>query len=141
MESLEHRFPKDHPLRPLFLADRSGEPKPQPAINLLLRHGVRACLEYQKTGDLEKARRAGNPDNAPHLSFVDMGGHGYATVRVTSEAIESEFVCIPRPLERAESPDGGPLAYRVTHRAALWKKGERPRLEQKVVEGNPALSL
>jgi len=75
------------------------------------------------------------------LSFVDMGGHGYATVRVTSDAIESEFVCIPRPLERAESVDGGPLRYRVVHRAALWKKGETPKLEQHVVEGNPLLSI
>lgn len=144
VESFEHRFPKDHPLRPLFLADgadRPGGSRPQPAINLLLRHGVRACLEYQKSGDIEQARRAGNPDNAPHLAFVDMGGHGYATVRVTAEAIESEFVCIPRPLERAETPDGGPLRYRVRHRAPLWGRGERPQLEQQVLEGDPALSL
>jgi alkaline phosphatase D len=70
-----------------------------------------------------------------------MGGHGYATVRVTSEAMECEFVCIPRPLERSEHAEGGPLLYRVTHRASLWKKGERPRLEQRILEGNPALSI
>jgi alkaline phosphatase D len=145
VEWLEHRFPKDHPLRPLFVADRGGggpgDAKPQPAVNLLLHHGVRSCLEYQKTGDAGQARRLSNPDLAPHLSFLDMGGHGYATVRVTGDAIESEFVCIPRPLERSENPDGGPLLYRVVHRAQLWKPGERPRLEQKVVEGDPALSL
>jgi alkaline phosphatase D len=141
VESLEHRFPKDHPLRPLFVADLPGKEKPQPAVNLLLHHGVRTCLEYQKTGDLEQARRLSNPDLAPHLSFLDMGGHGYATVRVTSNAIESEFVCIPRPLERSESPDGGPLRYRVIHRAPLWRAGERPRLEQRVVEGDPGLSV
>ena len=110
-------------------------------MNLLLRHGVRSCLEYQRSADLEAARRVSNPALSPHLSFVDMGGHGYATVRASSDALECEFVCIPRPLERAESPDGGPLRYRVVHRAPLWKKGERPRLEQRVVEGDPALSL
>ena len=140
VESLEHRFPKDHPLRPLFLADRPGGARPQAAINLLLRHGVRTCLEYGKSGDAEKARKLSNPDLAPHLSFVDMGGHGYATVRVASDAIESEFVCIPRPLERAEQADGGPLRYRVVHRARLWTKGERPRLERRIVEGDPELS-
>ena len=36
---------------------------------------------------------------------------------------------------------GGPLAYRVTHRAPLWKAGERPRLEQRVIEGDPKLSI
>jgi alkaline phosphatase D len=60
---------------------------------------------------------------------------------VTSDSFESEFVCIPRPIERIERPDGGPLLYRVAHRAPLWARGERPRLEQKVIEGNPEFSL
>jgi alkaline phosphatase D len=136
-EAFEHRFPKDHPLRPLFLVDRAAGEKPFASVNLLLRHGVRSCLELQRTGDVGKARAASNPSLSPHLSFVDMGGHGYTTVRVTSPAFETEFVCIPRPLERSERPDGGPLRYRVRHRAALWGKGERPRLEQQVVEGDP----
>jgi len=50
-------------------------------------------------------------------------------------------VCIPRPLERSENADGGPLRYRVSHRATLWKKGEAPKLEQRVIEGNPLLSV
>ncbi len=140
VEAFEHRFPKDHPLRALFLADRPGEARPHPTINLLLRHGVRSCLEYQRTGDLPKALAVSNPDLAPHLSFVDMGGHGYATVRVAGEEIECEFVCIPRPLERA-GENGGPLRYRVSHRAKLWKAGERPVLVQKVMEGDPAQAL
>lgn len=70
-----------------------------------------------------------------------MGGHGYATLRVAGDAVTCEFVCIPRPLERSEGADGGPLRYRVSHRVPLWRKGERPRLEQKVIEGEPGLSL
>jgi alkaline phosphatase D len=138
-EAYEHRFPKDHPLRPLYVADVGG--KMQPAVNLLMHHGVRSCLEYQRSGDAEAARRASNPGLAPHLSFLDMGGHGYATLRVAADAAECEFVCLPRPLERAPGEDGGPLRYRVRHRVALWRRGERPRLERKVVEGDPGLSL
>ena len=48
-----------------------------------------------------------------------------------------EFVCIPRPLERSDRPDGGPLTYRVLHRARLWKAGESPKLEQEILEGDP----
>jgi len=140
VESLEHKFPKDHPLRALFVADRGG-PKPEPAVNMLLRHGVRSCLEYSKSGDLSKARALSNPDNAPHLRFVDMGGHGYTVVRASVEAFETEFVCIERPVERNEAPDGGALRYRVVHRAPLWKRGETPTLVQHVVEGDPKLSL
>jgi alkaline phosphatase D len=140
VEAYEHSFPKDHPLRALYLADLPGDAHPRPAINLLMRHGVRTCLEYQKTGDLQKALALSNRELSPHLSFLDMGGHGYATVRATSSTIESEFVCIPRPLERSDQPDGGPLRYRVIHQAKLWRRGERPTLEQRVVEGDTLLS-
>jgi len=141
VEALEYKLAKDHPLRQLFLAQRPGKAKPEPAINMLLRHGVRSCLDYQLTGDIERARSLSNPELAPHLAFLDMGGHGYATVRASADTWECEFVCIPRPIERVTRRDGGPLLYRVVHRTPLWKKGERPQLEQSVVEGNPALSL
>jgi alkaline phosphatase D len=141
VEAFEHRFPKDHPMRPLFLADRPGAAKPHPAINLLLHHGVRSCLEYVQSGDADRARALSNPDLSPHLRFVDMGAHGYAAVRFDADAVECEFVCIPRPLERAEGEDGGPLRYRVVHRAPLWKPSERPRLEQRIVTGDPGLAI
>jgi alkaline phosphatase D len=70
-----------------------------------------------------------------------MGGHGYAVLHVQSDAVECEFVCIPRPIERSATPDGGPLRYRVVHRVPLWQKGGRPRIEQHVIEGDPGLSI
>jgi alkaline phosphatase D len=139
VEALEHRFSTDHPLSALYMTEVDG--KKRPMVNMLLHHGVRACLEYQKNGDAGRARRASNPDLAPHLSFLDMGGHGYAKVYLTAEAAECEFVCIPRPLERSPGEDGGPLRYRVVHRVAMWPAGGRPRLEQRVVEGDPDLAL
>lgn len=141
VEALEHAFPKEHPLRALYLADLPGQSRPQAAVNMLMHHGVRSCLEYQRSGNLESARRLSNKDLAPHLSFLDMGGHGYATLRVSADAAECEFVCIPRPLERSAGADGGPLRYRVLHRVPLWRKGEKPRLEQRVIEGDPGLSI
>jgi alkaline phosphatase D len=141
VEALEHVFPQQHPLRPLFLGQAAADAKPQPAINMLLRHGVRSCFEYQRTGDIGKARSLSNPDLSPHLSFVDMGGHGYAVVTAASTVFALEFVCIPRPLERATSEDGGPLLYRARHRAAIWRSGEAPRLEQEIVEGDPRFSI
>jgi alkaline phosphatase D len=139
VEAFEHRFPKDHPLRALYLADIDG--RSEPTINLLLHHGVRACLEYQRSGNIEAARRASNPALSPHISFLDMGGHGYAVLRVAADKVECEFLCIPRPLVRSAQADGGPIRYRVLHTTRLWKDGERPRLAQRVLEGDPALSL
>jgi alkaline phosphatase D len=140
VEAFEHALPRDHPLRALYLAQPPGRAGTEPALNLLLLHGVRSCLEYAKSGDLARAKQLSNPDLAPHLSFLDMGGHGYAVARVSADVFECEFVCIPRPLERSDRPDGGPLLYRVVHRARMWSDGQ-PRLEQHVIEGNPGLSI
>jgi alkaline phosphatase D len=141
MEALEHGLREDHPLRSLFLADRPGGGKPEWTYNMLLRHGVRAALEYAKNFDIKRARALSNPQLAPHLEFVDLGGHGYAKVRLTGNEMRTEFVCIPRPITRSASPDGGPLRYRVALTAKLWKPGERPRLEQQVLEGSVGLSI
>jgi alkaline phosphatase D len=141
LEAYEHVFPKNHPLRSLFIGQGPADARPQPTFNLLLRHGVRSCLEYAKSGDINRARALSNPDLSPHASFVDMGGHGYTVVRVTSTLFETEFVCIPRPLERSEGSDGGPLLYRVRYRASLWRKGETPKLELQILEGDPRFSV
>jgi alkaline phosphatase D len=121
LESWEYKFPKDHKLAKAYY----------PNINRTVLHGIQAGLG---TG-------APDPKFAPHLSFMDWGGHGYTVVRASGDALEAEFVCIPRPIERAPGEDGGPLRYRVRHRAKLWQAGEAPKLEQSVVEGDPGLSI
>ena len=141
MESFEHRLKKDDPWRPLYLADRPGAAKPDWTYNMLLKHGVRSCFEYAKSFDLKRARAVSNPQLSPHLEFVDMGGHGYATVRLSAKEMRTEFVCIPRPITRSDRPDGGPLRYRVVHTAELWRPGEKPRLTQQVLEGDPGLGI
>jgi alkaline phosphatase D len=140
-EANEHNQKKENnPTRPLYIAeDRNG--KPQCTANLTLHHGVRSALEYARSGDLAKAHALRNPELAPHLTFVDMGGHGYATVRVDAEKMVTDFICIPRPIERSAGVDGGPLRYRVRHEVPLWRAGERPRMRQTILEGDAGLSV
>ncbi len=140
-EANEHNQKKENnPTRGLYIAeDASG--KPQCTANLMFRHGVRSALEYASSKDLQKALAVRNPELAPHLTFVDNGGHGYATMRVDADRMVAEFVCIPRPITRSATPDGGPLRYRVRHEVPLWKAGERPRMTQKVVEGDAGLAV
>ena len=140
MESFENGFKKDKTMRPLYVADRPGGGYAW-TYNLLLKHGVRSALEYAKSFDLAKAHAVSNPDLAPHLEFIDAGGHGYATVRLSGDEMRTEFVCIPRPITRSPAPDGGPLRYRVVHSAKLWRPGERPRLSRQVLEGDVGLSI
>jgi alkaline phosphatase D len=134
-EAAEYNIPKNHPLRPIYLHQSAPDSPISPAINLSLMHGVRAALVLQKTDDLKQALAVSNPANAPHLSFMDMGSHGYTTVRASATEIEVEFVCIPRPLERSNRADGGDLKYRVAHRVKRWKSGEAPRLLRVKTEG------
>jgi alkaline phosphatase D len=104
-------------------------------------HGVKSALTLAETGDVARARAARNPNVSPNLTFADYAGHGYATVRATAAELETEFVCIPRPLERNEASDGGPLIYRAIHRVRNWRPGERPEMRQEIVEGNASFSI
>ena len=90
-------------------------------VAVVILHRVRSCLEYAKNFDLKRARSLSNPDLAPHLEFVDLGGHGYAKVRLSAHEMFTELVCIPTPVKRSEKPDGGPLRYRVLHTAAFGR--------------------
>lgn len=139
-EVMEYTAPKDDPLRVLHLIDRP-DGTTIPSMNVTALHGVRSTLKLKETGDMDAARAVRNPDVAPHLSFLDQGGHGYAMVTATANELAVEFVCIPRPLERSDRPDGGPIAYRVVHRTRLWKPGEAPKLEQQVLEGDVRYSI
>jgi len=140
-EANQYTIKKDDKFRPLYLADRPGAAKPECTYDMMLTHGVRSCFEYAKSFDRAKARALKNPDVAPHLTFVDIAGHGYATIRLTGDEMRTEFVCIPPPVTRSATPDGGPLRYRIVHTAKLWSPGERPVLKQQVLEGDPGLSI
>ena len=133
-------YMKPSPMLPLFVR-KTADAAPEHTINLTIKRGVRSALEYAASGDIAKARALTNPDVAPHLEFVDMAGHGYAVVSAGPDAIDTEFVCIVRPVVRATSPDGGPLRYRVSHRARLWQPGTAPKLEQSMLEGDAKLSV
>ena len=130
----------DNPLRPFYVHDRPDGSKLH-AYSTTVLHGVRSALALRDTDDPAKARAARNPDNAPHLTFTDFWGYGYTTVRASPDELETEFVCIPPPVERAGREDGGPLRYRVVHRVKRWTKGERPQMRSEAVEGDPGLSM
>jgi alkaline phosphatase D len=135
-EALPRVTKPDDPLRALSVYDPPNGAPTVSSIDFTILHGVRAAFELQATHDFAKARALHNPEVSPHLSFLDQGGHGYGLVTCTADALSCEFVGIPNPLERAETPDGGPLVYRVRHDIPLWQAGGRPQLKQVILEGN-----
>lgn len=100
-------------------------------MNLLLKNGVRSALEYAESGDLAKAHAVSNPELAPHLEFVDLGGQGYGVVSVDGSRMVTDFVCISRSMECAATPDGGPLRYRGGMRVPSCHPGERPQITRR----------
>lgn len=56
--------------------------------------------------------------------------------RIDANEMVTDFVCIPRPIERNVSADGGPLRYRMRHAVPMWRVGEHPQMHQFVVEGD-----
>ncbi len=141
VEALEHMFPKDHPLRSLYVGQGPEDHGPQPTVQLLMRHGVRSCLEYARSGDIAKARALSNPDLAPHPLVCGYGRAWLFGGAGDERVLETEFVCIPRPLERSERLDGGDLRYRVKFRTGVWKSGEAPKIEMRWIEGDPKFSV
>jgi alkaline phosphatase D len=93
-------------------------------MNLLLKCGVRSSPENVKSGDLQKARALSNPDLSPHLSFVDMDGHGYAVVHVAGDSFETDFVCIPAPSSAVRGPtEASPRSHETSSRSVA-QRGE-----------------
>jgi alkaline phosphatase D len=137
-EAFEAKVPDEHKLHALFVR-RPKSGAVEPMVNFSVMHGVRASLAYDASGSLKAALAQSNPQVAPHLAFADLGGHGYSIVRAAPDTLETEFVCIAPPAERSGTKDGGPLVYRIHHRARLWKPGEAPVLEQHLIEGEPPL--
>ncbi len=134
-EAMMFNLPKDSPIRAVYVyTPPDGAPVRQ-ASDFTVRHGVRASLELQRTHDRDAALKLRNPDLSPHLSFMDTGAHGYAVVTAGPRTIDVEFVAVPRPIERNSTPGGGPIAYRVAHRADLWAPGEAPKLVRTKQEG------
>ena len=139
LDGWRHMKP-DAPMRPLLLGP--GElAKAAPLGNLLYTRGVKACLEFNKSGDLAKAKALSNPALAPHLNFLDLEGHGYALVTAAAHQLDCEFVCIPQPLKPTDARDGGAVRYRVLHTVPLWRPGEAPRLDQRMLEGEAPFSV
>jgi alkaline phosphatase D len=137
-EVAEQSIKDDLKLKPLYVLD-TPEGRNGRILNMTMLHGVRSALAYAKDRDLAAAKRLSNPELSPHLEFADVGGYGYAVVTAGANALETEFVCIPPPLERSATPDGGPLVYRVRHRVARWQPGEKPQLTRTFAEGDIGL--
>lgn len=137
-QAAESAIPMDRSITPLYLA-KKGDGPVLPAINLATRYGVQSCLEYARTGDIEKAKEVRNPDVAPHLVFSDQGGHGFGILTATPDDLTVEFVGTVRPEQPATTPEGIEVSYRITHRVESWTKGRQPRLEHLGTQGHADL--
>ena len=117
MDGWRHMKP-DAAMRTLLLGP--GDPaKAAPLANMLYIHGVKACLEFNKSGDLQKAKALSNPELAPHLNFLDLEGHGYALVTTARARAGLRIRLHSQPLS--------------AHRCGRWRRRALPRAAHRAV--------
>jgi alkaline phosphatase D len=134
-EAMDHSMTPDKPWAAIFRQpSKPGEPG-LATMNLTARRGVKASLAMQRSQDPAVIAAAANGEVAPNLDLMDCGGHGYVVITAHDSALEAELVCIPRPIQRSSSPDGGPLRYRVSYRTMIWRPGEKPGLLRTASQG------
>lgn len=105
-----------------------------PAMNAWFLYGHECALRLSETADADAAMEVADPGINPHLVYADSDAYGYYTLRVTEDAVESEFVVIPAP--RTDESSGTPTVYRrVRMRAPAWEPGDTPTLTDIEVEG------
>lgn len=75
------------------------------ALNLTLRHGVRASVALQTRGDVRSALAVRNAAQNPHLAYMDTKANGIGIVAVGRERCATELWTFAPPL--------GPTASRV----------------------------
>jgi alkaline phosphatase D len=135
-EAFDHSITPDKPWAAIYRQPSTAGQPGLATINLTARRGVKASLAMQRGADPATIRAAANPEVAPNLDLMDCGGHGYVVIAAHESFLDAELVCIPRPIERAPSADGGPLRYRVSYRSPIWKPGETPVLQRIATQGD-----
>ena len=111
VEAFEYSFPKDHPLRALYVADvgRYCPAGGESASASRRAHVSRVRAKRRHHCALARSRIR---DLAPHLSFLDLGGHGYAVLRRLGERWPSASSCAFRGPSSA-------LIHRTAGRCAI----------------------
>lgn len=92
-------------------------------------HWYRFTDEHGFASRVGRTRAAPAPDDARPARFAVVSRQNVRQ-GACDDALDVEFVGIPRPVDRAAGGDGGPVRYRVTHRVRRWAAGEHPRPER-----------
>jgi len=95
---------EDAPLRPLVTFDsrRTGGDNPQVEnLNTTFLWGARSAIAAARGGGTEEIRKERNPNQNPHLRYVDSNAYGIGIVRVDGESVRTELITIKPPT----SPD------------------------------------
>jgi alkaline phosphatase D len=133
--AFEHVFPKQHPPQPLFVG-QAPDAGPRPTVKVAAAWGA-FLPEYQRAATSRRRASLSNPEHRRMFPLWIWAGT-VCRGSVTSEKIETEFVCI-RPLERSDRADGGPIALS----SSVWSRHVaqrvlRPNSKGHVVEGDPS---
>ena len=131
---------KDFPLLPLFVRKAPGVgPGCDDESHDQARRarGARICSE-------RRHQEGAGGDHSRRRASLGIRRHGRARLRsgqCRARLDRHRMYSIVSPISRASIRDSGPLRYRVSHHANLWRSGTPSKLEQRVLEGDAKLSV
>jgi alkaline phosphatase D len=134
--TLDKVVPADNPLRAIVAFDKpvATAASRADAFNMTMRHGVRATLVAGGAGTEAAGLAARNPDQNPHLRFLDSRANGYAVFVATPDRLEVEYVTLATVASRSSE-----VERRVRLHTPSWSSGRvLPTVEVGAVTG-PAL--
>ena len=65
-----------------------------PPSNLTIVQGTQAAMVAQQTEDLKRAKAVRNPEQNPHLAYLDSDANGYSLATVTGKSIDVRMVAV-----------------------------------------------
>lgn len=134
----------DDALRPLVTFDArpfGGSNPLMENLNTTFLYGSRAAVAAAQTGSNENLPALRNPNQNPHLRYVDAAAYGIAVAEFDAEKVQNTFLVLHRP-DQAEPKEGQLRRKAVLHMPAIQASGAAgPDLTLTSIEGDPPFPL
>ena len=89
----------------------------------------------QQNKDQKRAKAIRNPQQNPHLAYIDSNANGYSLATVTGESLDVRMVVVRTPTTDYE-PDDARTLYTAAFTVPRAERGQQPKLEGPHFEGD-----
>ena len=111
-----------------FDGEANGFSQPiMPSLNAWMLYGHATARAIHDGESESAAKEVADSEVNPHLTYVDSDAHGYFVARVTTAAVDVEFVSVFEPVALPEE-GAAPVRRRVSFHLSEWSPDDEPSL-------------